>query len=66
MRKMNDWERVILRTLFALSLLALMVACTKCQQKLGLQDDWAGEEIAESIIKQQTGLDIDLTPGSPE
>lgn len=66
MRKMNDLEKVILRTLVAMALLVLMIASTKCQQQLGLEDDWAGEEIAEAIIKNQIGLDIDITPGSPE
>ncbi len=29
-------------------------------------DDNAVEEISEEIIKQETGIDIDLTPSSPE
>lgn len=30
------------------------------------KDDGPIEEAAEAIIKQQTGVDVDLTPGSPE
>ncbi|HNU60724.1 MAG TPA: hypothetical protein PKL04_00840 [Methanofastidiosum sp.] len=29
-------------------------------------DDNVVEEISEEIIKQETGIDIDLTPSSPE
>lgn len=29
-------------------------------------DDNAIEEISEEVIKTQTGIDIDLTPSSPE
>ena len=29
-------------------------------------DDNAVEEISEEILKQETGIDIDLTPSSPE
>ena len=31
-----------------------------------LADDAAAEEFVEEVIKDQTGLDIDLTPSSPE
>ena len=30
------------------------------------QDDGPIEEVAEEIIKEQTGIDIDFTPRSPE
>lgn len=29
-------------------------------------DDNAVEEISEELLKQETGIDIDLTPSSPE
>lgn len=29
-------------------------------------DDNAVEEIAEEVIKKETGVDVDLTPNSPE
>lgn len=31
-----------------------------------LKDDNPIEEVAEKIIEQQTGVDIDLSPSSPE
>lgn len=40
--------------------------CSKCNEWLGLKDDNDGEEIIEQIIKNQTGMDLDLTPQTPE
>ena len=31
-----------------------------------LEDDNTAEEFVEEVIQDQTGLDIDLTPSSPE
>ena len=66
MQNFSDGERILLRLLLAGALFSLMVACTKCNEELGLEQDWIGEELAEGIIKNQTGIDIDLTPESPE
>lgn len=41
-------------------------ACTYLNQRLGLKDDNLAEEISEVVIKNYTGLDVDLTPESPE
>lgn len=41
-------------------------SCNYINQKLGLPDDNIAEELAEELIEQKTGLDIDLTPGTPE
>lgn len=43
-----------------------VAACSQINQKLGLPDDNLGEELIEAAIKIKTGLDIDLTPDSPE
>jgi len=43
-----------------------MCSCGYVNQYLGIKDDNIGEEIAEEVIKKETGLDVDLTPGSPE
>ena len=43
-----------------------VAACSQINQKLGLPDDNLGEELIEAAIKIETGLDIDLTPDSPE
>lgn len=47
-------------------LLLLLASCSAINAKLGLTDDNPVEEIGEAIIEAKTGLDIDLTPGSPE
>jgi len=55
--------------LIFLSVLCMMVFCFSCSsinKKLGLKDDNFIEESIESIIESNTGLDVDLTPGSPE
>ncbi|NYT19241.1 MAG: hypothetical protein GKC08_02990 [Methanosarcinales archaeon] len=42
------------------------VACTYINKKLGLADDNAIEESVEAVIQNQLGIDVDLTPSSPE
>lgn len=46
--------------------LMLMTSCSWINAKLGLPDDNLVEETAECLIQAKTGVDIDLTPGSPE
>ena len=40
--------------------------CTYLNKKVGLKDDNTIEEITEAYIFEHTGLDIDLSPNSPE
>lgn len=47
-------------------LLTVLSSCGYVNDYLGLEDDNWGEEIVEEIIDSQIGVDIDLTPGSPE
>lgn len=42
------------------------VSCTWLNKKLGLRDDNIIEEAVEEAIKEETGLDVDMTPDSPE
>ena len=44
----------------------LFGACSALNKKLGLQDDNAIEEGIENLIERNSGIDIDLTPGSKE
>lgn len=46
--------------------LFMLCSCSAINTKLGLSDDNPIEEIGEAVIEAKTGLDIDLTPGSPE
>lgn len=49
-----------------ISMIVMCCGCSYINRKLGLQDDNFGEELAEEIIEMKTGLDVDLTPSSPE
>jgi len=51
-----------------LSLLSLLLltSCTALNQRLGLADDHPIEEIGELIIHHKVGVDLDLSPSSPE
>ena len=46
--------------------LPCLFACSALNQKLGLKDDNPVEEVAEGLIESKTGLDVDLTPATPE
>lgn len=52
--------------ILSLVLILICIGCTAINHKLNLPDDNLGEEIAEDIIKETTGLNIDLTPNSIE
>lgn len=54
----------VLATTVAMAILCL--GCSVVYDRLGIQDDFLGEEILEELIEAKTGLDIDLTPRSPE
>jgi hypothetical protein len=42
------------------------IGCSKMNKSVGLKDDNVCEEVIELIIENETGLDFDLTPLSPE
>ena len=44
----------------------LLPSCTMLNQKLRLQDDNLGEEVIEDVIEGRIGVDVDLTPSTPE
>lgn len=51
---------------FLIGVILLLPSCSQLNQKAGLQDDNLIEEVTESLIKEKTGADIDLTPSTPE
>jgi hypothetical protein len=55
-------------SLFAVALLGCCVlsGCSYVNRFLGLDDDNVYEESIEGVIRYKTGLDVDLTPRSPE
>lgn len=46
--------------------LIALTSCSYVNKKLGLEDDNVAEEMVEAVIDAKTGLNIDLTPASPE
>lgn len=48
--------------LLAIALALALMACTKVNQFFGLKDDNPIEQKIESIILQETGIELDLTP----
>ena len=46
--------------------LLCLCACEPINRYLSLPDDNLFEETAEFAVKAETGLDLDLTPSSPE
>lgn len=49
--------------------LAVLTACNPLPyiyEKIGWEDDNFVEEAAEFVIENRTGIDVDLTPATPE
>jgi uncharacterized protein YceK len=44
----------------------ILGGCSSINSYFGLEDDNPYEEATEAAIKWETGLDVDLTPSSPE
>ena len=51
---------------FIIFLSLVLSSCHTVNDSLKLKDDHLGEELVEEAIEYQTGLEIDLTPRSPE
>jgi hypothetical protein len=52
--------------LAGIALAFYITACSSINKKVGLRDDNIIEEGVEHVIQHDTGLDLDLTPGSSE
>jgi hypothetical protein len=44
----------------------LLSSCSSINKYFGLEDDNLAEEASEALIEWKTGIDIDLTPSTPE
>ena len=53
------------QTIIILDLL-LLCGCGPINRYLGIEDDSIVEEMVEEAIQIKTGMNIDLTPNSPE
>lgn len=51
---------------YYVTLSIIFCSCTPINSFFGLPDDNVGEEIVEDIIEGRTGVNIDLSPASPE
>ena len=56
---MNHYLLICLMTL-------LLSSCSSINKYFGLEDDNLAEEASEALIEWKTGIDIDLTPSTPE
>ena len=61
------YKGLIMKGIIALIMCAGIVGgCSYLNKKVGLEDDNVIEELLEQQIKNQIGLDFDLSPGTPE
>lgn len=59
--------KILMKLVLALVLMAGFIGgCSYLNQKVGLPDDNIIEEAVENKIEDATGLNIDLSPESPE
>ena len=47
-------------------LFLLLCSCSAINKEMGVEDEHIVEELAEVLIYAETGLNIDITPLSPE
>ena len=71
MKKNKIWDEIPMKMryfLFYISgcLTALPFLLLSCDQLSKIKHDSAIEEIAEEVLEHYTGVDIDITPHSPE
>jgi len=55
--------------LIAVAVILFLFVCTSCESlcdRVGVEQDGIIEEAVEMLINHETGLEIDLTPTSPE
>ena len=58
---------IFMKLMICLALMAGVVGgCSLLNKKIGLADDHVIEELIESHIQENTGLNLDLTPDSEE
>ncbi len=61
---LKEW---LMRVTLVIGLCLLLCGgCSYINKKMNMSDDNIIEESFESIIERQLGLDIDLTPSTPE
>ena len=62
-----SWMELMFKIACGLALCSVFVGgCSYINSKLGVSDDHPVEELFEQHIEEHTGLDLDITPDSPE
>lgn len=65
--KNMNWRKFFMNLfIIVLVIAALMGGCAYLNKVAGVKDDNVVEEAIEEKIKYETGIDIDLTPHTPE
>lgn len=62
----KDYSGLKAVILFACVFVVTFTACSQLNRYFGLEDDNVIEESVEKVIQGYTGMDIDLTPATPE
>jgi len=62
----EDFKPIMFTFSVLIVVLGYLGGCASLNHKLKLNDDNIIEEIVEQIIESKLGVDIDLTPNSPE
>lgn len=67
LEQLINWAYVNeMKVLIGILIVIFIVGCTALNQRMRLEDDHAGEELIEQVIEAKTGMDLDLSPNSPE
>lgn len=56
----------MLKIMLLIGATLLFHSCTQINKEVGLKDDNPIEQAVEGLIKDETGLDVDLSPETPE
>lgn len=63
MKEAKTWKEKAMKIILVLFVVALCgYGCSYINSKLSLDDDHPLEQAIEQVIKNETGLEIDLTP----
>lgn len=59
-------KKKLMYGLILFGVFGLLLGCSYLNERLHLEDDHFLEESAEALVEEHLGLDIDLSPESPE
>jgi ABC-type glycerol-3-phosphate transport system substrate-binding protein len=60
-------RKIIMRMIVAMIVFGSVIGgCSQINKKFGVRDNHFLEELAEDFFEKETGIEVDLTPDSPE